>query len=549
MLNSSAMALPPTQHELRIRRRRFVALCVVVFVVVAVAMVLITLGGATPEPPAEGAAELVPADTLAYVHISTDAGRSSVKQALKVVQGLPGFPAGAQSVTSRLAAIAGGSEQANYASQIRPWLGREAALAFLDTPAASAQSLTILDVANAAQARAFVAKQGAVGVGRYRETALLRYPSGTELAFVGHYLVLGTDPGLRASIDVFTGDGRSLADDGSYRRAQDGQPPGRVLEAYASGSGLQRVLGAQGGLPGALAPLLFSPALEGLSAAVGPASAGASIRLHSVFDPQLARVGGRSSNSFTPTLTHLIPAGSPFVLDLRRLDRAAPRLLGVAAAAGFGIQIRPLLQRLGTALAAEGVNVSALQAMFEGESAIAVTPAPSLGRPPSLTIVARSAHPAQASQQLASLQIPLAQLFSAPAEGAGQTPVFNDRQMGGITAHQLSLTPGVELDYAVFRGLVVISTSLDGIAAIANPRHAIADEREFASALSGRPGRVGSLLFLDFSQLLSLGEQTGITQGGRIAALLPDLQRIHAVGLSTTGGEDDSTAELTLQIP
>jgi hypothetical protein len=322
-----------------------------------------------------------------------------------------------------------------------------------------------------------------------------------------------------------------------------------VLEAYASASGLERVLGAQRGLPGALAPLLFSPALAGLSAAVAPASNGASIRVHSVFDPQLARVAGRSPSSFKPTLTSLIPAGSPFVLDLGRLDRAAPRLLGVAAAAGFGSQIRPLLQRLGTALAAEGVNVPSLEAIFEGESAIAVTPAASLGRPPSLTIVARSAHPAQANQQLASLQIPLAQLFSAPAQSAGQTPVFNDRQVAGVTAHQLSLSPGLELDYAVFKRLVVISTSLDGIAAIASPRHSIADEQEFASALSGRPGRVGSLLFLDFSQLLSLGEQTGITQGGRIAALLPDLQRIHAVGLSTTSGEDDSTAELTLQIP
>jgi hypothetical protein len=58
---------------------------------------------------------------------------------------------------------------------------------------------------------------------------------------------------------------------------------------------------------------------------------------------------------------------------------------------------------------------------------------------------------------------------------------------------------------------------------------AVADEPEVPSALTGHPNRVGSLTFLDFSQLLSFGEQAGITRGLRLAALLPDLQRIHAV--------------------
>ena len=57
-----------------------------------------------------------------------------------------------------------------------------------------------------------------------------------------------------------------------------------------------------------------------------------------------------------------------------------------------------------------------------------------------------------------------------------------------------------------------------------------------------------SLLFLDFDQLLSLGEQTGLTRSARYRAPRADLQRIRAIGLQSSSGEADSTAELFLQI-
>ena len=48
---------------------------------------------------------------------------------------------------------------------------------------------------------------------------------------------------------------------------------------------------------------------------------------------------------------------------------------------------------------------------------------------------------------------------------------------------------------------------------------------------------MSSLLFTDFSQLLRLGEQTGLTSGARIRELLPDLAKIRAIGLSSASGE------------
>jgi hypothetical protein len=88
--------------------------------------------------------------------------------------------------------------------------------------------------------------------------------------------------------------------------------------------------------------------------------------------------------------------------------------------------------------------------------------------------------------------------------------------------------------------------------------HTVLDP-ELAQSLGAEPGfravvgahqqRVGSLLFLDISQLLGLGEQMGLTHSARLGALGPDLDEISAAGLTSTGGKADTTAELFLQIP
>jgi len=81
------------------------------------------------------------------------------------------------------------------------------------------------------------------------------------------------------------------------------------------------------------------------------------------------------------------------------------------------------------------------------------------------------------------------------------------------------------------------------------PNHSLADEHAYKAVLSGWPDLLSSVLFTDFSQLLSLGEQTGLTSGARVRELLPDLAKVRAIGLSSTSGESDTTTELRLEIP
>ncbi|HUZ27977.1 MAG TPA: DUF3352 domain-containing protein [Solirubrobacteraceae bacterium] len=526
---------------------------VIVAAAVAVALVL----GSGDQPPATGAARLVPADALIYVHLSTDVHRPAVKRAISLARRFPDFPLLSGAIQSQLSALLGGP-----AAPARRWLGQEAAFALLNTDTATAGSLVVLDVARPRLARQLVAGSGAAADGSYRGTALLRYPSGTELAFVSHYLVAGQAASVRTSIDVAAGRQGSLARSPAYQQAAGDEPSDRVLDAYLSVSGVHRVLTPRSGLLGALGALLEQPALTGVAMSLSAVPPGARVIVRGSLDPTLAKLSGPTPTPFEPTLPGAMPAQGALLLDVSNLVRWAPRVLGATAKVGVAGRVQPLFRRLGSALAAQGVDVHALTGVFSGEAAVAISPspasaaarAPARRRPlrahgPALVIVTRTRDEEATSSLLASLQGPLAQLFPPPALGPGQAPEFSDVPVDGITVHRFVLAPGLELDYAVFRGLVVLATSLPAITGIVHSTRALDSELLYQAALGRRPDQVTSLLFLDFSQLLRLGEQTGLVHGRRATALLPDLERIRSIGLASTRGEADTNAELFLQIP
>ena len=351
---------------------------------------------------------------------------------------------------------------------------------------------------------------------------------------------------MRATIDVVHGRKPSLQANGGYQRAATGEPADRVIDAYVSAAGVRRLLAAQHGVVGALGALLNAPGLTGTTISVTATSAGARMRVHTALDPS-SKVSSDDSD-ISPSLLKAIPSGAPLVLDTTGLDQLAPRVLGAGAAAGVAGRLQPLLERLGAALKAEGVSVPSILSIFGGESAVAVVPTPGGGEP-ALAIVARTGNEGRAKEQLAALELPFEQLFPTPVSGPGQASLWVDRTIDGVTAHQFALAPGLQLDYAVFNGMVVVGTSLDAIGAIATHKRSVADDQAFRAGVAGSPPNTRSLLFLNFSQLLSLGEQTGLLQSSRFQTLSADLLRIRAIGLDSTTGEADTTAELFLQIP
>lgn len=507
---------------------------------------LIALGGTGVEPPATGAAELVPGNALLYVHVSTDASRPAVRQALATSGRLPASSALFALVSSRLEGILGGSSSAgiDFARDIRPWLGKEAALAVLDTAGSSAGSLIVLDVRAPGAARRFLAGVGARPAGTYWGVRLLGEPSGTKLAFLRHYLVLGQTASVQSAIDVATGHVRSLAGSAGYERATQGAPAGRVLDFYASSAGIRRALVPNSGLLGDLGALLDQPALSATALSISPVAHGLRVDVHSTLVPELA---GRPTQ-FEPTLANVLPAGSSLLLDARGLHSSFPRLLSVAARIGVAGRIGPLLSRLGTALSAQGVDLHQLLGIFSGETVVALAPGRD-GHGPSPLVLTRTAHPEQARAILADLEGPLDQVFTPPAGAPGQVPTATETSLAGVPARELFLAPGFRLVYAVAHGLVVLSSATAGVAGVFAHTHTLSDSVSFQSAMGDRPARVTSLVFFDLSQLLRLGGQTGFIDGTRNAALWPALENIHAVGLTSWRGANDTTTQVQLQIP
>jgi hypothetical protein len=126
---------------------------------------------------------------------------------------------------------------------------------------------------------------------------------------------------------------------------------------------------------------------------------------------------------------------------------------------------------------------------------------------------------------------------------------WQERDVDGVKAFQLRLGVGIELDYAVFDGKLVVSTSLSGVRAVKQRKGSLADNESFDATLGGHPKEVTSLVFLDFSQLLALGERTGLSDSRSYLAVREDLRKVKAVGAAATGGASESTTELFIEIP
>jgi hypothetical protein len=236
------------------------------------------------------------------------------------------------------------------------------------------------------------------------------------------------------------------------------------------------------------------------------------------------------------------------MLDVDGLDRAAPQLLRAGAVAGIGANIGLLLNRLGVALASQGVNVGNVLSIFDGETAVALSPGPS----PALVILARPRNETAAREELASLETPLTTLFSPSSSAtAGQMPELADVQVDGVTVHEVQLGTGLQLDYGVWNDLVVVSTSLQAIAEVAARTRALAGDAAYRAVISdpAHPtGPLSSLVFVDFNRLLALAGELGLTSGTRTRELLPDLSKIRTVGLTSKSTNRDTTTELTLEI-
>jgi hypothetical protein len=101
---------------------------------------------------------------------------------------------------------------------------------------------------------------------------------------------------------------------------------------------------------------------------------------------------------------------------------------------------------------------------------------------------------------------------------------------------------------AVFDGKVALSTSPDGLKALRSSGPRLADTPQWRTSIGNRGDGATSVVFLDFSRLLRLGEQTGLDASRAYRQVADDLARIRAIGARTSGNDSESTAEISLLI-
>lgn len=463
----------------------------------ALALLLAGCGGGGASPPPDGATRLVPADALVYVHVSIDTSRGATAAAAAIAKRFPGYVAARRALLERLSAPG---------CRLSRGTGKEAALAIVPTEGTTAGSLVLLDTGSDSKVAERICGQ-------------------VRAAKIGRFLVLGQPATLAAARRLAAGKGRSLADQPDYRRATGDLPAGRVLDAWATTTGVRRLLAPQNGLLGVAGTLVDQPDLKGV--ALGLAADGAT-RARLVVKTLLTKA--HDSRTFTPTLPGELPSGVLGYLGVAGLGGAAQRLLPALGAGSA--QLGPLLARA-------GADLAPVAALFSPQAAVTLaraTPAPIL------TLAAPTKDEAAATRTLARARPLIAKLLK-PAKG--RTPAW--RQTGGVW--QLTPAQGIELDYAVFDGKVVASTRAAGVRALRDVKTPLAQAALFTAVKPDLGNPSTSVGFLDFNQLLRLGEQTGLNDNEAFLKAKNDLRKVTAVGARTTGQGDETTAELLLSIP
>jgi hypothetical protein len=124
-----------------------------------------------------------------------------------------------------------------------------------------------------------------------------------------------------------------------------------------------------------------------------------------------------------------------------------------------------------------------------------------------------------------------------------------DTTVDGTQVFRIEVSPSLEVDYALWDDRFAIGTDLRAVAAARRDGRRLSDDPRYRSVAGSQEKGGTSLGFLDFGRLLALAEASGLSGDATYRAARSDLRRIDAIGLRSTSGEGQSTAEITLHIP
>ncbi len=507
-------------------------LALAIVLVGAALLVFSLVQGSSGSEQRDGAVRLVPPDALLYVHARVEPDSEQWRRAGEIVRELPAL----RRLRDRaLDSISRGRRPLDFDTQVRPWIGDEAAVALLPD-GRRATSLILVRVADQTGARTFLQGAGRPTESRHRGV-IVRVYGGLAASFVGKYLAVGSPANVRAAIDARRG--ASLARSRLFRRAVDRLRIDDALAyAWAPEEGVSQVVRGREPLVDQVRALVERPGLD--AAAVGVRAERNGIRL------EIATVGGAPARAthFRPTLTKDVPSGTIAFVGAAGLDGLIEQLDRLG---GDRVALPGLLERLRRDLGRRGERALAgAAAPLRGrEAAVIVTPPVNL---PVVTLVVADTTAEEGGEVLVALQPVIAQLLESPA--LGQVPAIVPRRIAGVEATTLSISPTLTLTYAAFDGKLVVSTSPAGIRQLRAGGESLSDNASFApGGLRDLLDRVSSVVFLDLRRLSTLVERAGLAATPGYRAIKPDIARIGAVSGVTASERSSQTAEIFIEVP
>jgi hypothetical protein len=538
-------------------------------------------------PPQDDAIEIVPAETLAYAHLSLDRDSDQYEQAAALAERLPLL---AQQATGSLLARLQGPRGAppDFERDLEPWLGDQAAIAVVPAGGAAFEQVQLLEAEDEDGAREY-AEAIAAGIAdteEYRGVELSEDQRGLATAIVDGFLAIGRRDAIRGLIDVATGaeGAESLSESGAAESVRDLLPAERIVDAYLSREGAAELAAPAAATFASLEPFVAAGATRGAGASLSVTEDGLEVAVRSQLDPErlnadpsffsaFPRFEPELAGELAPDALAYLGFGDPGDTAEDLLAQASAEAPGLAA--GFG-NLAERLRRLGkvdlerdllpalgeeAAIAIEPKRAGSGEGTARGGAAERETTAPipapdegvlppGAGSPspvaqpvtPYLSFVADGVDEERARRALARLQGPIANALD-PGSGL-QAPVFGRREFGDVQAQSLRLSPTVNLSYAVFDSKLVVATDPAGVEQVAGDDDGLDGSERFRSATGGLAGEPSLLAYLNLRDLVELGEGQGLAD--ILGPYLEDVRQLEAFGLSVEADDESLSTDLRL---
>lgn len=464
-----------------------------------------------------GAADVVPGDVALYMSFDTDFDGDQWAAVEELAARFPDGENFLQTIVDDLES----EEDIDFERDVEPALGPEAAVAVLELPPTE-----------------LLAPQGDLDTPEEQVVVLLQ-PD--DQAAFERLVAKSSDPLVTREIEGWQAvsdqeewldrfeaglDDSRLGESDDFQEAMGDLDEGALVRFYASGEVLQ----AEAAVDPELGAFLGDGGVSAVGFAARAEDGGVRLDGTGVLTDDFA--GTFSTDPYEPSLPEEVPGDVLAYFSSGNLEGVISGYRDMLAEA-----VPELETQLGMAEGVLGVSLEEdIAPLFSEEVAVYVRPAALV---PELTLVTRVDGEEEAVGTVDSL-VEGAAAFGAPVGSALRTEV------DGIEVREVPLSPQSSMFYAAFDGLLVVTSSRDGIAELREDDGRLADEEAFREATdrAGLPDETEGFGYVDLGDALPL--LLGFATLGNAAVGEADEYLDPLESLVFYGDEDGDTASFTV---